>query len=67
MNQVKVWIHENQVKKVWEQGFPDSYSLQPKDGFVEMTISSEDFVKWQMKERNPIQERSRNGKQILND
>lgn len=65
--QVKVWIQENQVRNIWEKGFPDSYSLQSKEGFVEMTISSEEFLKWQMKEKNPIQERSRTGKQILND
>ena len=66
--QVKVWVNQNEIKNIHEQGFPNRYFFesQGKD-FVEMTIGTEQFLEWQLKKSNPIQERSRNGKQILND
>jgi hypothetical protein len=55
------------MKNINDKGFPNSYSLQLKEGMVEMTITSEEFQRWQMKERNPMVERSYTGKQLLND
>lgn len=67
MRQVKVWVHPNEMKNINEKGFPNSYSLQLKEGMVEMTISSAEFQQWQLKERTPMFERSFIGKQLLND
>ena len=66
---VKVWIRQTEVKNIHEQGYPNQYFLQSQLGseFVEMTIGTDQFLEWQMKKMNPIQERSRTGKQILND
>lgn len=66
---VKVYVHQSEIKNIHEQGYPNSYHLQPNLGkdFIEMTIGTEQFLEWQMKKINPIQERSRTGKQILND
>jgi hypothetical protein len=55
------------MKSINELGYPQSYSLQPSNGLVEMTITSEEFLQWQMKQSNPIQERSFTGKQLLRD
>jgi hypothetical protein len=65
--QVKVWVHPNEMKNINELGYPQSYSLQPSNGLVEMTITSDEFQQWQMKKSNPIQERSFTGKQLLSD
>lgn len=65
MNQIKVWVQEQQIKKIKENGFPDSYSFQPKEGFVEMSISGDEFLKWQQKDK--IQERANHGRQLLKD
>lgn len=67
MRQVKVWVHPNEMKNINDKGFPNSYSLQLKEGMVEMTITSEEFQQWQLKERNPMFERSYTGKQLLKD
>lgn len=69
LGQVKVWVHQKEIVNIREQGYPNSYELQPNKGkdFIEMTIGTEQFLEWQMKKLNPIQERSRTGKQILND
>jgi len=55
------------MKNINEKGFPNSYSLQLKEGMVEMTITSEEFQQWQLKERSPMFERSFTGKQLLKD
>ena len=66
---VKVWVHQKEISNIQEQGYPNRYffEAQPSKDFVEMTIGTEQFLEWQMKKLNPIQERSRTGKQILND
>jgi len=67
MRQVKVWVNPQEMKNINEKGFPNSYSLQLKEGMVEMTITSEEFQQWQLKERSPMFERSFTGKQLLKD
>ena len=67
MRQVKLWVNPNEMKNIHDKGFPNSYSLQQKEGLVEVTISSEEFQQWQLKERNPMFERSYTGKQLLKD
>ena len=67
MRQVKVWVHPNEMKNINEKGFPNNYFLQLKEGMVEMTISSDEFQQWQLKERTPMFERSFTGKQLLKD
>lgn len=67
MRQVKVWVHPQEMKSINEMGYPQKYSLQPQQGLVEMTITSEEFQQWQMKHLNPVQERSFTGKQLLKD
>ncbi len=67
MKQVKVWVHPNEINNINTKGFPNLYSLQLQEGLIEMTISSEEFQQWQMKERNPLAERSFTGKQLLKD
>lgn len=65
---LKVYIHQNEIKNIHEQGYPNRYYLESQGKeFVEMTIDSDQFLDWQLKKLNPIQERSRTGKQILND
>lgn len=65
--QVRVWVHPKKIQQIHENGYPDSYSTTEQEGLVEMTISSEEFLQWQMKKTNPVQERALTGKQILCD
>jgi len=66
--QIKLWVHQKEISNIQEHGYPNRYFFesQGKD-FVEMTIGTEQFLEWQLKKSNPIQERSKTGRQILND
>ncbi len=65
MRQVKVWVSPQEMNQINLKGYPNNYSLNPQQGLVEMTITSEEFQRWQSKEVNPVQERSNSGKQLL--
>lgn len=65
MKQVKVWVHPQEMSQINKNGYPNSYSLQFQTGLVEMTISSNEFEKWQRKEGNSVEERVTTRKQLL--
>lgn len=67
MRQIRVWVHPKEIKNITEQGFPNTYSIQPEHGLVEMMISDEEFVTWQNRKGKAIQENEKSGKQMLFD